>query len=82
MNPSLAGAFGAIVGAGGRFASHVLSGVVFFAEYAPEGQSALAYSIAYNATYMIPSAIACGVVAAAVLPLLDRAVPVTKEVAA
>ncbi len=35
-----------------RFASHVISGFVFFAEYAPEGQSALLYSMIYNGSFL------------------------------
>lgn len=31
-----------------RFLSHFISGAVFFAEYAPEGQSVLVYSALYN----------------------------------
>lgn len=46
-----------VVGVGlgffGRLMSHVLSGVVFFAEYA-ESQNPWIYSIVYNATYLIP----------------------------
>jgi len=36
----------------GRFIFSVLSGVVFFADYAPEGMSPLAYSAAYNGSYL------------------------------
>ncbi|MDR1483027.1 MAG: energy-coupled thiamine transporter ThiT [Synergistaceae bacterium] len=38
-----------------RFLCHVLSGAVFFASYAPEGQSPWIYSLIYNGTHMIPS---------------------------
>jgi len=37
-----------------RFTSHVLSGVLFFYEWAPAGQSALTYSLIYNASYTVP----------------------------
>lgn len=37
-----------------RAVSHVISGVVFFASWAPEGMNPLAYSLAYNFTYMAP----------------------------
>lgn len=47
----------------GRTVSHVLSGVIFFAEYAPEGQSPIIYSLIYNATVMIPNMIICVTVA-------------------
>ena len=37
-----------------RFLSHLTSGVIFFAEYAPEGVSPIIYSAIYNGSYMIP----------------------------
>lgn len=43
---------GTVIGFFGRFACHVLSGVVVFASYAPEGQSPLIYSIVYNGPYL------------------------------
>ncbi len=48
---------GTVIGIFGRFACHVLSGVVVFASYAPEGQSPLLYSILYNGTYLLPECI-------------------------
>lgn len=39
---------GYLLGITGRFLFAVLSGVVFFAEYAPEGWNPLVYSMAYN----------------------------------
>ncbi len=36
-----------------RFVSHVISGFVFFAEYAPEGMNPLLYSIVYNAPFLM-----------------------------
>jgi thiamine transporter len=42
------------VGIGGRFCSHFLSGLVFFASYAPAGESPALYSAVYNASYLIP----------------------------
>ena len=44
---------GAFLGILGRFASHVLSGVVVFYSFA-NGQNPLIYSIAYNGTYLLP----------------------------
>jgi len=41
------------LGIAGRFACHVISGVLVFASYAPEGQSPLIYSILYNGSYMV-----------------------------
>ncbi|MFW6409563.1 MAG: energy-coupled thiamine transporter ThiT [Halanaerobiales bacterium] len=43
----------------GRFIIHILSGVVFFASYAPEGQNVWIYSIVYNGSYILPSLILC-----------------------
>ncbi len=47
----------------GRYAMAVLSGTVFFAEYAPVGQTALAYSLVYNISYLGPDALLCFVMA-------------------
>ena len=43
-----------ILGSSFRFLAHVISGVVFFGEYAPEGIDVWVYSLGYNASYMIP----------------------------
>ena len=40
-----------------RFFSHVATGVIYFASYAPEGQSPFIYSILYNGAYMLPETI-------------------------
>jgi thiamine transporter len=44
-----------------RLIAHVISGVVFFAEYAPPGQSPLLYSLIYNGSYMLPELFISGV---------------------
>ncbi|MGB4442199.1 MAG: energy-coupled thiamine transporter ThiT [Coriobacteriia bacterium] len=63
---------GIAVGAAGRYLAHVLSGLVFFSSYAVEaGQAPLVYSLAYN-SFVLVSAAASAVVAAAVLPVLQR----------
>ncbi|KPU28265.1 proton-coupled thiamine transporter YuaJ [Caloranaerobacter sp. TR13] len=36
----------------GRFIAHLLSGVIFFAEYAPEGMNPWLYSAIYNGSYL------------------------------
>ena len=43
---------GYLVGVLGRFVFAVLSGVLFFAAYAPEGMPVLLYSVAYNGSYL------------------------------
>lgn len=40
-----------------RLASHVVSGVIFFAAYAPKGMNPFVYSVIYNVSYMIPVAL-------------------------
>lgn len=47
-------AFGVMVGALARYASHVVSGVVFFSQYAPKGQPVWLYSLGYNAAFLGP----------------------------
>ena len=43
---------GYIVGVLGRFVFSTLSGVIFFADYAPEGMHPLVYSAAYQGSYL------------------------------
>lgn len=45
---------GIFTGVFARFICHVLSGVIFYASYAPEGQSPLVYSILYNGSFLGP----------------------------
>lgn len=45
---------GILTGIAARFICHVVSGVAFYASYAPEGQSPLVYSILYNGTFLLP----------------------------
>jgi len=67
---------GVAAGALLRFASHFVSGIVFFGQYAPEGQAVWLYSLLYNGTYMLPAAVLCAVAAAIILPALERSLPV------
>ena len=46
----------------GRFICHFISGVIFFASYAPEGMSPIIYSLTANATYLIPETLICLVI--------------------
>ncbi len=55
-------AIAVLVGVFGRLVCSVLSGAVFFAEYAPEGTPAIVYSFVYNITYMGPEAILCAII--------------------
>jgi len=53
------------------FAS-VLSGVVFFSDYAPEGMNVWLYSFLYNASVVIPEAVICIALIYLILPRLDK----------
>ena len=46
-----------------RVTCHVLSGVVYFAEYAPEGMNPLVYSLVYNLTSVGVDALICAAIA-------------------
>lgn len=48
---------GYIVGVIGRFIFSTISGVVFFAAYAPENMNPIIYSLGYQASYLVPEAI-------------------------
>lgn len=49
---------GCIVGVMGRYLCHVLSGYIYFADYAPENMNPLVYTLGYNATYIVPELVA------------------------
>lgn len=66
---------GALIACFGRFAAAVLSGVVFFAEYAGE-QNPWIYSAVYNGTYMLPETLICVLVGILLVP---RLVPLMKR---
>ncbi|MEM2228115.1 MAG: energy-coupled thiamine transporter ThiT [Candidatus Bathyarchaeia archaeon] len=44
---------GVSIGIIGRFISHFISGIVFFASFAPEGMNPALYSAIYNGSYLI-----------------------------
>lgn len=59
---------GIILSIAARFLFHFISGVVFYGSYAPEGQSAVAYSFLYNLSYIGPEAVLC-IIVLALLPV-------------
>ena len=65
-----------LLGAIGRYAMAVLSGTVFFAEYAPVGQSALVYSLIYNISYLGPDTVICIIIAC--IPGISRIVDIIR----
>lgn len=55
---SIKGVFmGTSLGLLGRFVCHVISGVVVWASYAPEGMNPMVYSVLYNGSYLLPELI-------------------------
>lgn len=48
------GMLGVCLGIGARFLSHLLSGVILWASYAPEGMNPWVYSTLYNGAYLVP----------------------------
>ena len=67
---------GVVVAIAGRFASHVASGAVFFASYAPKGMNPWVYSVGYNATYLVPELIVSMIVIVALwrMPAVSRGI--------
>ncbi len=45
---------GVVIGVAARFCSHFVSGILFFASYAPAGMSAYEYSAIYNGSFLLP----------------------------
>jgi thiamine transporter len=80
FKPTVRGAvLGATVAVLARFACHFLSGVVFFASFAPEGWNPYLYSAAYNATYLAPSLGIALVVTVVLLKALEGAQPSPRQ---
>jgi len=81
FRPTVRGAVaGAAVAVLARFVCHFVSGVVFFASYAPEGWNPYVYSGAYNAAYLVPSLVIALVVVVVLLRALEGAQPSPRQV--
>ncbi|MGB9681384.1 MAG: energy-coupled thiamine transporter ThiT [bacterium] len=63
---------GIVIGALGRLASHIISGVVYFASYAPKGMNPWIYSITYNVSVIVPDAILALILTLLILPRLEK----------
>lgn len=68
---------GYIVGVLGRYIFTVISGVVFFGAYAPEGTPAIIYSLGYNASYIVPEAAATLIIIS--IPAVSKALAAIKK---
>lgn len=55
---------GVLVAGLSRFILHTVSGIVFFASFAPEGQNVFIYSLGYNASVVLPDTAICLLIAA------------------
>lgn len=65
---------GTLAASAARLACHVVSGVIFFATYAPEGTNVWLYSLVYNATYMAPAILISAALALALWKKFSKAV--------
>ncbi len=72
----LAVGLGIVLGAAGRYLAHLVSGIIFFSEYAPPGQPVWIYSALYN-LYVPVSAVACLAAALVIVPALARISPLS-----
>ncbi|MBQ9628013.1 MAG: energy-coupled thiamine transporter ThiT [Synergistaceae bacterium] len=69
---------GLILSAIGKISCHVISGAIFFAKYAPEGQNPWIYSILYNTPVEGIKYILSGIVALILWKALERELPVSE----
>lgn len=67
---------GIVIGGAGRWLAHFISGVAFFASYAPKGTSPAVYSAVYNGSYMLPEVVISVVLTLLVLRAMQRIRPV------
>ena len=63
------------LGTGARLVFHFLSGLIFFAEYAPAWEAPWLYSITYNLLFLLPSAIVTAICLWPLLRAYDVAFP-------
>lgn len=66
---------GLIVAAVLHISCSVISGVIFFANFAPEGQSPFIYSLAYNVPVLSVKYIVCGIIAFFLWKYIERLIP-------
>lgn len=64
-------AVGGLVASAARLVCHIIVGFSVWRIFAPEGQTAIAYSISYNSSYMIPEAILTFLGALLICAVLD-----------
>ncbi|MDI9509785.1 MAG: proton-coupled thiamine transporter YuaJ [Clostridiales bacterium] len=69
---------GYILGVAGRYICHVLTGIIYFYEYA-EGKNVVIYSLTYNASYIVPEAVLT--IGILLIPTVKQAFGLVKEMA-
>jgi len=80
FRPAVRGAIlGTVVAVFARFLCHFVSGVVFFASYAPEGWNPYLYSAVYNAAYLVPSLAVALIAVVVLLRALEAAQPSPRQ---
>lgn len=70
---------GYFVGVLGRFLFHYVSGVVFFSHYAPENMPSELYSLTYNASYIVPEAVATLILIGFIPPIKNAITYISKQ---
>lgn len=69
---------GYILGVAGRYLCHVLTGIIYFSEYAGD-KNTLIYSLSYNASYIVPEAVMTVVIL--LIPAVRQALAEVKKMA-
>ncbi len=69
---------GYILGVAGRYICHVITGIIYFYEYAG-GKNVVVYSLSYNASYIVPEAILTLLIL--LIPAVRQALGVVKKMA-
>jgi len=69
---------GYALGVAGRYICHVLTGIIYFYEYAG-GQNVVIYSLSYNASYIVPEAILTVLIL--LIPAVRQALGLVKKMA-
>lgn len=69
---------GYIVGVAGRYICHVLTGIIYFYEYAGD-ENVIIYSLTYNASYIVPEAVLTVLIL--LIPAVSRALAEVKKMA-
>ena len=62
-----------LLGTGGRFFFHFLSGLIYFASYAPSWEAPWLYAMTYNLLYLVPEAVITAIVLWPLLTAYDAA---------